>query len=80
MSDRKFNSTPVGVAPFRRTAPLPALVPIRTAAASIGISPRTLRRRVADGSLQAVRIKDRLYVKPEELRAFVERHVEIVVD
>ena len=57
---------------FRRGPNLPHLVPLRDVANAIGLSTRTLRRRVEDGSLPAVRIKNRLYVKPEEVRAFVE--------
>ncbi len=77
---RAGHSLPAFQSPFQRTKALPQLVPVREAAVSIGVSPRTLRRRVEDGSLPAVRIKGRLYVKPEELRAFVERHLELAVD
>lgn len=62
---------------FLRRRDLPTLVPIREAASSIGVSARTLRRRIEDGSLLAHRIRGRLYVRPEELRAFVERHAEV---
>lgn len=69
-----------GVRPFQRRTMLPNLVRVREAAMAVGVSPRTLRRRIEEGLLPAVRIKSRLYVKPEDLRAFVERHAEIAVD
>ena len=69
--------SPCPTFPLSRRRDLPALVPIRAAASAIGVSARTLRRRVEDGSLPAHRIRGRLYVRPEELRAFVERHAEV---
>lgn len=61
-------------------AALPRLVTLREASIALGISPRTLRRRIRDGSLAARRIEGRLYLLPEDVRAFVERHREILIE
>ena len=50
------------------------LVQMTAAAAILGVSPVTVRRRVRDGSLPHIRIKNRLYFKPTELHAFIEAH------
>jgi excisionase family DNA binding protein len=50
------------------------LVQMTAAAAILGVSPVTVRRRVRDGSLPHIRIKGRLYFKPTELQAFIEAH------
>ncbi|MBV8336978.1 MAG: helix-turn-helix domain-containing protein [Alphaproteobacteria bacterium] len=60
-------------APFLRTPPV-RLIQIREAAAILGVSLVTVRRRVRDGSLPHVRIKGRLYFKANELHAFIEAH------
>ncbi|WP_198375342.1 helix-turn-helix domain-containing protein [Neoroseomonas rubea] len=56
---------------------MPQLLPLRQAASLLSRSARTVRRLIAAGDLPAVRIRGRLYVKRDELRAFIERHVEI---
>lgn len=61
--------------PFRRPAPLPTLVPIERASEALGLSTRTLRRRIADGTLAACRINGRLYLRPEDIQAFIHRHL-----
>ncbi|MBX6745217.1 MAG: helix-turn-helix domain-containing protein [Acetobacteraceae bacterium] len=66
-------------APLRRVT-LPQLITASAAAVALGVSARTIRRRIADGSLPACRIRGRLYLRPEELRAFVERHREVSDD
>jgi excisionase family DNA binding protein len=50
------------------------LIQITEAAAILGVSLVTVRRRVRDGSLPHIRIKGRLYFKPNELNAFIEAH------
>lgn len=69
---------------FPASSPLeravPRLIPLARAAVLLGLSARTLRRRVRDGSLPAHRIRSSLYIRPEELRAFVERHIEISIE
>ncbi len=50
------------------------LIKIRAAAAILGVSAVTVRRRVADGSLPHVRMKGQLYFKKSELRLFIEAH------
>jgi excisionase family DNA binding protein len=39
---------------------LPAMLPIQRAAAAIGVSDKTIRRRIADGSLKSYRVGPRL--------------------
>lgn len=56
------------------------LMVLREVAKVLNVSVATVRRRIRDGSLPAHRIKGRLYVKPEELRACVERHAEVPVE
>ena len=60
-------------APSPRT-PHARLIQIREAAAILGVSLVTVRRRVRDGSLPHVRIKGRLYFRANELHAFIEAH------
>lgn len=57
--------------------PLEKLIKLTSAAAILGVSAVTVRRRVADGSLTPVRINERLYFEPAELRAFIARHREV---
>ncbi len=61
-------------------AGLTRLLALREVAAMLGISVVTARRRIHSGALPAHRIEGRLYVKPEELRAYVERHAEVPLD
>lgn len=70
----KFPTTKPANVPFTHTKHVPQLIPIALAASAIGRSPRTLRRYILDGALPAVRLKGRLLVHVEELRAFVARH------
>lgn len=51
---------------------VPALLSVRTAAGLLGVSPRTLRRRIDEGALPAVREQDRIVVRADELRAYVD--------
>ena len=50
------------------------LIGIMQAAAMLGVSPVTVRRRVRDGSLPHIRINSRLYFKMNELQAYIEKH------
>jgi excisionase family DNA binding protein len=52
---------------------VPALLSVRTVAALLDVSTRTLRRRIADGTLPAVREHDRVMVRADELRDYVEQ-------
>jgi excisionase family DNA binding protein len=53
---------------------VPVLLPLGTVASILACSTRTVRRRIADGSLPAV-VDDggRLLVRGDELRAYVDR-------
>lgn len=55
----------------RGIAATPALVSLNAAAETLGVNPRTLRRRIADGSLPAYRVGRLVKVKPEDLQALV---------
>jgi hypothetical protein len=50
------------------------LIGIVHAAAILGVSPVTVRRRVRDASLPHIRIQGRLYFKIIELHAYIEAH------
>jgi excisionase family DNA binding protein len=50
------------------------LLKLRDVANVLSISTVTVRRRVRDGSLPAVRIKGRLYFHPHEVKAFLAKH------
>jgi hypothetical protein len=52
---------------------VPVLLPVATVATVLACSPRTVRRRIADGSLPAVVEHDRLMVRGDELRDYVLR-------
>lgn len=56
--------------------PIEGLIKLSKAAAILGVSAVTIRRRVADGSLTPVRSHGRLYFEPAELRTFIARHRE----
>lgn len=63
--------------PARRTAQvLPAnrLIGLKEAAAVLGVSAVTVRRRVRSGALPHIRISTRLYFKLTELNTFIEAH------
>nr|WP_295738837.1 helix-turn-helix domain-containing protein [uncultured Acidocella sp.] len=57
--------------------PLEKLIKLSAAAGILGVSAVTIRRRVADGSLTPVRINERLYFEPAELRAYIAQHRKI---
>jgi excisionase family DNA binding protein len=48
------------------------LVPINAAAARLGVSPKTIRRRIADRTLPAVLDRGRLMVRTDELTAYID--------
>ena len=48
------------------------LVSIKTAATSLGCSPQTVRRRIADRSLPAVIEHGRIKIRADDLRAYIE--------
>jgi excisionase family DNA binding protein len=52
---------------------VPALLSVATVARLLECSPRTVRRRIAEGGLPAVIEGDRLMVRGDELRAYVDR-------
>lgn len=52
---------------------VPALLSVRTTAQLLDLSPRTVRRRIQDGTLPAVREHDRITVRADELRAYIDR-------
>lgn len=51
--------------------PVPALVTVAGAAKMLGVSARTVRRRIDDGTLPAVVEHGRTMVRADELRAYV---------
>jgi excisionase family DNA binding protein len=53
---------------------LEGLIKIGAAAAILGVSAVTVRRRVADGSLPHIPISGRLYFKKSELHRYIEAH------
>ncbi len=52
---------------------VPVLLPVATVARLLACSPRTVRRRIADGSLPAVIEHDRVMIRGDELRDYVLR-------
>lgn len=52
---------------------VPTLLSVRSVAALLDISPQTIRRRIDDGDLPAVRDHDRLMVRGDDLRAYIDR-------
>jgi excisionase family DNA binding protein len=52
---------------------VPTLLSVAAAANVLGCSTRTLRRRIADGSLPAVLEHDRTMIRGDELRAYIEQ-------
>lgn len=51
---------------------VPALLSVATTARLLDCSPRTVRRRIAEGELRAVIDHGRIMVRGDELRAYVE--------
>lgn len=51
---------------------VPRLLTIAHVAELLDCSPRTVRRRITDGSLSAVREHDRTMVRGDDLRAYVD--------
>lgn len=52
---------------------VPMLLSVATAAEVLACSPRTVRRRIASGSLPAVVEHDRIMVRADELRDYIQR-------
>jgi excisionase family DNA binding protein len=68
------SSPPVGHVLDHDTAALltvPALLTVGTVAELLDCSPRTIRRRIAEGTLPAVIEHDRLMVRADELREYI---------
>lgn len=51
---------------------VPALLSVRTTAQLLDLSPRTVRRRIHDGTIPAVREHDRLAVRADDLRQYID--------
>lgn len=51
---------------------VPCLLSVRAVAAILGVSGQTVRRRIAEGSLPAVRDQDRVMVRADELRGYID--------
>ena len=58
----------------RRSDRSPGLLKPGDVARLLGISVVTVRRRIREGALAYVRIAGRLYVRPQDLEAFIARH------
>lgn len=54
------------------TLQVPALLSVRTVAGILDVSPQTIRRRITEGVLPAVREQDRVMVRADELRGYIE--------
>ena len=54
------------------TVRVPRLLAIATVAEIVGRSPKTVRRRISDGSLPAVVENGQLMVRGDELRAYID--------
>ena len=52
---------------------VPALLSVATVAELLDVSTRTIRRRIDEGVLPAVREHDRLMVRADELRDYIDR-------
>ena len=55
------------------TLKVPALLSVRTVAQLLDVSPRTVRRRIDEGSLPAVRDHDRTMIRADDLRDYIDR-------
>lgn len=54
------------------TLEVPALLSVRTVARILDVSGQTVRRRISEGTLPAVRDHDRVMVRADELRSYIE--------
>lgn len=52
---------------------VPALLSVATVAQLLDVSTRTVRRRIAEGELPAVREHDRTVIRADELRDYIDR-------
>lgn len=52
---------------------VPALLSVKMTAQLLACSPQTVRRRIAEGALPAVRDRGRVVVRGDELRAYIDR-------
>jgi len=52
---------------------VPALLTVATTAQILDVSSRTVRRRIDDGTLPAVRDHDRTMIRADELRDYIDR-------
>lgn len=52
---------------------VPALLTVATTAQLLDLSPRTIRRRIDEGDLPAVREHDRTMIRADELRDYIDR-------
>lgn len=55
------------------TLKVPALLSVRTVAQLLDLSPRTVRRRIDEGLLPAVREHDRTMIRADDLRDYIDR-------
>lgn len=60
--------------PRRRSDCSPVRLKLDDVAQILGVSVITVRRRIGEGALGHVRIAGRLYVRPQDLEAFVARY------
>jgi excisionase family DNA binding protein len=51
---------------------VPTLLTVAQAGQILGCSPHTVRRRIADGSIPAVREHERTMIRGDELRAYID--------
>ena len=78
-------SAPATTAGFQSAEPqkpvsvFPALLTVNQAAAALGISPRTLRRLLAEGQLAHVRVGRLVRVSPLDLDAYISMNRSIVL-
>lgn len=81
-SSKKFGSVAKLPPTSGQTASVQALrvLKLREVAKLLDISTVTVRRRVRDGSLAAVRVKGRLYFHPHEIKAFLMKNAEVLWD
>ena len=55
--------------------PTDSLLTLRTAAAALAVSKRTVRRLIAAGTLPHVRIGRVVRIRPEDLEAWIDQHI-----
>lgn len=58
----------------RRSGQVPALLKLTDVAGLLRVSVVTVRRRIREGALAHLRIAGRIYVRPQDLEAFVAKH------